>query len=1097
MKHLLRVILVLIYISTIVVSCVKENQCDVLSGHFDFTINATFPDLEESQTKASTGVVVRLNWKEGDKLSVINLTTGKTLGGDLVAKSTGVTTEFNGTLVGTVSSSDNLLFLYPSQSFTTEENFSDIDIDFSNQSGKSGVDVCVYAISRLGSVSVSGVSATFKFLMSYLEMNLSDLERAGTINTVKVENMGAGITISSNANSDDILTSGINGTITLSPSTKVNATGSCAVFLSTFASPAPSSARKVIVNTSNTTVAADWSAAALKAGKFYNTILTGFEDYQEQAPSEDPVPGTPIDYKVDDVILGQSIPVLGDWDNDPETDNTYLHWAPVNCGYENVGTKGSRDDHRFGKMYQWGYGNASNTQAISFYSNERPSVLSTPSSADTWNNGQGPCPHGWRMPTDSEFTMLISGKNGTYGWVTSGTCGEESGYKGAEFFGGNEDTTEGTGVFLPAAYYYKQYGSNTNLDYICYWSSTILTGTYPISYLRSSDASQPSVTHDSLIPNAYPVRCVCDSPTTPSSAHKATLDPTVTISVNSGWTTNTADISATILSDGGASVFDRGVMYGTSESTITSRAACSSGGTGVYQVTLSSLTGSTQYFIKAYATNSEGTTYSQVFTFNTEATGNGFNWNVVSHSAVQPLNAHYSGGWFVSDGVIYCDYGRTILTVDNESHTMTTSVNTSNWYRDWNIFGDLWTAPDGNVYGSLSGDDDPESSSYYTVYRFVNGNWEEAGATYGDWEHIPGTSMWKTNNYVYDRDGSTFLRSSNGYSFGTVTISNTPTWFSASTVWNSASGTAYCSNGSSHYFFNENGLKWYQLTASGWPAITAQDVFVIGSFTYWVSGGDCYMFNESNRSWTKINNDFRKGLYGRYVWSYNGKYYYSDGTTNKELKQGGQSFTTTTLLHFPSASWNYGSNSLDNPPICNINGNMILNCYLKTPGTCVWNKLSTSSPSIVTLSVSMSDQYYAIEYLYDDEEYEDYYWLYPIDPTSGLRSSNYREYREGTTFYNAQSLWKDRNGVVHYSNDKRVFNDASGRCYYCCDSNGDANNDRNATHYRIYDETNGWSAPIPLNSPLTNTHHRQFWSDGGGNIYYTEGSTHYQLIPND
>lgn len=454
MKHLLRVILVLIYISTIVVSCVKENQCDVLSGHFDFTINATFPDLEESQTKASTGVVVRLNWKEGDKLSVINLTTGKTLGGDLVAKSTGVTTEFNGTLVGTVSSSDNLLFLYPSQSFTTEENFSDIDIDFSNQSGKSGVDVCVYAISRLGSVSVSGVSATFKFLMSYLEMNLSDLERAGTINTVKVENMGAGITISSNANSDDILTSGINGTITLSPSTKVNATGSCAVFLSTFASPAPLSARKVIVNTSNTTVAADWSAAALKAGKFYNTILTGFEDYQEPAPSEDPVPGTPIDYKVDDVILGQSIPVLGDWDNDPETENTYLHWAPVNCGYEAVGSIGiNKDDHRLGKVYQWGYGdlNVANGAAVGFYLDERPSVIPTFYPSSNWNDGQGPCPHGWRMPTETEFRVLISGKNGNDGWVSSRTYGGESGYSGVEFFGGNDDMTEGTGVFFPVA----------------------------------------------------------------------------------------------------------------------------------------------------------------------------------------------------------------------------------------------------------------------------------------------------------------------------------------------------------------------------------------------------------------------------------------------------------------------------------------------------------------------------------------------------------------------------------------------------------------------------------------------------------------------
>lgn len=1083
----------------IIASCVKNEEFEVLSGSFDFTVKATMPELEELQTKASTSVVVRLNWKEGDKLSVINLTTGKALGGDLVAKSTGVTTDFSGTLVGTVSSSDNLLFLYPSQSFATEEPFGEIDIDFSNQSGKSGVDVCVYAIGRLGNVNVSGVSAAFKFLMSYVEMNLSDLEESGTISSVKVENMGAGITLASNSTKDDILATENNGTITLTPSAKINASGSCAVFLSTFASSAPSSERKVIVNTSNATVAADWSAAALKAGKFYNTILTGFEEYEDPEDPEDPVPGTPIAYKVDGVVLGQSIPVIGDWDNDPETENTYLHWAPVNCGYEAVGTIGSKDDHRLGKLYQWGYGDRgfSRDNARSFFADESTNGLLTTfsPSSNTWNEGQGPCPHGWRMPTEGELTVLITGKNGSYGWVTSGAYGEESGYKGAEFFGGNEDMTLGAGVFLPATYYYQSYETNTSLNKIRYWSSSFDTEANRPMHLYSGSSIVPvvsSISHS----YAYPVRCVCDSPSTPPSAHKATLDPTVTISINNGWTANSADISVTILSDGGAPVFDRGVLYGTSESNIANIAACSTGGTGSYQVTLTSLTGSTRYYVKAYATNSEGTTYSQVFTFDTEEIGNGFNWNVVSHSAVQPLNAHYSGQWFVSDGVIYCDGGRTILTVDNESHTMTTSVNISNWYRDWNIFGNLWTAPDGNVYGSLSGDDDPERSSYFTVYRFVNGNWEAVGGTYGDWEHIPGSGMWKTNNYVYDRDGSTFLRASNGYSFGTVTISNTPTYFSGSCVWNSASGTAYYSSGSSHYCFNESGLNWYQLTASGWPAITAQDVFVIGSFTYWVSGGDCYMFNESSKTWTRIDNDFRKGLYGRYVWSYGGRYYYSDGTINKELKQGGQSFTTVSSLCFPSSIDNYDGCS-HNIPICNIDGNMIWGQYLKTPGTCVWNRLSTYSNSIVTFEISMSAQYYYMEEYYDDEEYTTTYYMYPIDPSSGLHSSDYQCYGEGTTFYYAQSLWKDRNGVVHYSDDKRVFTDASGRCYYCCDSKGNTSYVR-ATHYRIYDETNGWSALIPLNVPDdVYLDCRFFWSDGEGNIYYTRGYTQYQLVPKD
>ena len=1073
----------------IIASCVKNEEFDGLSGCFDFTVKATMPELEELQTKASTSVVVRLNWKEGDKLSVINLTTGKALGGDLVAKSAGVTTDFNGTLVGTVSSSDNLLFLYPSQSFTAEEPFSEIDLDLSNQSGKSGVDVCVYAIGRLGNVNVSGVSASFKFLMSYVEMNLSDLEESGTINSVKVENMGSGITLTSNSNKDDILTTEKNGTITLTPSAKVNATGSCAVFLSTFASSAPSSERKVIVNTSNATVAADWSAAALKVGKFYNTILTGFEEYEDPEDPEDPVPGTPIDYKVDDVVLGQSIPVIGDWDNDPVTENTYLHWAPVNCGYEAVGTIGSKNDHRLGKLYQWGYGDMgfSRDEARSFFSDESTTgTLTTFSpSSNTWNEGQGPCPHGWRMPTEGELTVLITGKNGSYGWETAGSYGEESGYKGAEFFGGNAEMTVGAGVFLPATYYYHSYESNTSLNKIRYWSSSFDSEANRPMHLYSGSSIAPvvsSISHS----NAYPVRCVCDSPSTPPSAHKATLDPTVTISINNGWTANTAIISATVLSDGGASVFDRGILYGTSESSITKIAACSSGGVGSYQVTISELTGSTQYYVKAYATNSEGTAYSQVFSFSTEETGRGFNWNVVSHSAAEPLERYYSRRWFVSDGVLYCDSGEKILTVNNENHTITTSTNLSYWYQDiYNI--DTWTAPDGNVYSCFSNVTDSEYDDYYDLYRFENGNWVRlvSYGHYTEW-HPLSYNIWKTNNYVYTRYGSTFYRTS-AYSFSVVTMSNVPADFDASKVWTSANGNAYYSSGTSHYRFNESGLSWTQLSASGWPSITAQDVFVAGSITYWVSGGDCYMFNESSRTWTKIDNDFRAGLYGRYIWSYGGKYYYSDGTINKELKLGGQSFSTVSLLCFPSAYYS-------NPPICNVDGNMIWEQYLKTPGTCVWNKLSTSHYPIVALSVSMSGQYYGMCSYFDDDEYTYSYYMYPIDPTSGLQSSDYQYYGDGTTYYYAQSLWKDRNNVVHYSTDKRVFNDASGRCYYCCDSNG--NSDGKATHYRIYDEAEGWSAPIPLNTP-TNMYCRGFWSDGEGNIYYTNGYTQYQLVPKD
>ena len=863
----IRVFFLLFSIIIAIASCVRYEEVEKLSGRFEFTVHATMPELEESQTKVSTGVVVRLNWKEGDRLSVINLTTGKVLGGDLAATSAGVTTNFSGTLVGTISSSDNLLFLYPAQGFTEETDFNGVDIDFSNQTGKSGVDVCAYAIGHLGTVSVSGVSANFKFLMSYVEMNLSDLESSGTINTVKVENMGAGVTLTSNSTNDDILTTPINGTITLSPSTKVNASGSCAVFLSTFASSAPTVERKVIVNTTNTNVATDWSKAALKSGKFYNTIITGFEDYVDPTPS------------VQTATLGSNV--------------------------------------------------------------------------------------------------IIS-------------------------------------------------------------------------------------------------------------------------SINNNWTEFTAEISADVLSDGGATVTERGVMFGTSESAITSTVPCSTSGTGSYNVTVSGLAAGTQYFAKAYAVNSEGTSYSSVVTFSTPEAGNGFNWSAVSHSVSEAIDAHHSSQWFVSDGVLYCDSGGTILTVDDAKHTITASTNLSDGYREsYNRY--VWTGPDGSIFGCWTNNKDSEYDDYFDTYRFENGEWTSLHKNVHFTEFTPDNDrIWRTKNYVYAKgsysDAAACYRSSDGYNFSSVTISNGPSYWSKSNIWTSASGTAYLSSGSTHYRFNESSLSWTQLSASSWPSINAADVFIVGSITYWVSGGDCYLFDESNTTWTKIDNDFRKGLYGRYVWSLGSKYYYSDGTVNKELKQGGQSMTTGSLLCFP-----YVLSS--NPSIYNVDGNIIWSSYLKTSDTYVWNKITTNAKSdwpLVTFSLSMSDQYYRMYcYLNGDDYYE--YEFYPIDPTSGICSTSYTksyntENVDEPTYYAAQSFWKDRNGTVHYSEDRKVFNDVSGRCYYCCDSNGKTS--YRATHYRIYDETKGWSMLIPLNTPEL-MYARGFWSDGDGIIYYTHQYTQYQLTPKD
>lgn len=167
----------------------------------------------------------------------------------------------------------------------------------------------------------------------------------------------------------------------------------------------------------------------------------------------------PIPYLNNGQEWDKSIVVLGDWDGDPETPNTYLHWAPVNAGYDATGEVASKDDHRFGRLYQWGAGDAETNKVAKdrYYNEIKPKFWYTEMdeevhyTGERWKNGYGPCPQGWRLPTVTEFECLILGKHGGYGWTTSGRYAGFGSYQGSEFFGLNEERTPGTGVFLPAA----------------------------------------------------------------------------------------------------------------------------------------------------------------------------------------------------------------------------------------------------------------------------------------------------------------------------------------------------------------------------------------------------------------------------------------------------------------------------------------------------------------------------------------------------------------------------------------------------------------------------------------------------------------------
>lgn len=105
-------------------------------------------------------------------------------------------------------------------------------------------------------------------------------------------------------------------------------------------------------------------------------------------------------------------------------------------------------------------------------------------------------------------------------------------------------------------------------------------------------------------------------------AVSATAPPTVTTDEPTAIDTVSATVGGEVTGDGGATVTERGVAYNTTGMPTTSDSTLVIGsGMGTFSTTLSGLTPGETYYVRAYATNSEGTAYGDEEEFTTDCFG--------------------------------------------------------------------------------------------------------------------------------------------------------------------------------------------------------------------------------------------------------------------------------------------------------------------------------------------------------------------------------------------------------------------------------------------------------------------------------------------
>jgi len=304
---------------------------------------------------------------------------------------------------------------------------------------------------------------------------------------------------------------------------------------------------------------------------------------------------------------------------DARDGNTYNYltlgtqvWMAENLAYLPSVSEHDEGENNLPYYYVYGYEgtDVSDAKASANYS--------TYGALYNWEASSYACPSGWHLPSDDEWKTLeehlgmTSADADINGWRSSGNVGYKMKSTSGWTDNGNGSNSSGFGA-LPAGDRNSITGFiNINAD-AYFWTAT--SNNALESWYRGFHYSRNEIMRTYLEnQTGFSVRCIQGDPAT---------KPVVTTNTISNIDKTTADGGGEVTDDGGANITVRGVCWSTSEAPDVNDSKTSNGtGTGTFTSSLTSLTPDTRYYVRAYATNSEGTAYGRQVYFNTEGSDN-------------------------------------------------------------------------------------------------------------------------------------------------------------------------------------------------------------------------------------------------------------------------------------------------------------------------------------------------------------------------------------------------------------------------------------------------------------------------------------------
>ena len=362
---------------------------------------------------------------------------------------------------------------------------------------------------------------------------------------------------------------------------------------------------------------------------------------------------------------------------------------------------------------------------------------------------RGICPVGWHLPSDAEWTQLenyvgsqshytCDGNSGYIARALASEAGWNTAYDNCTIGSNDPSANNATGFSaVPAGHRYGSFVDAGN-DAIL-WSSSQHPGYAHQAYSRDLYYNNADVYRYSG--NKYEgisVRCLRDP------------GPFVTTGAALGVTTTTATCGGEVVDDGGFNVTARGICWSTHHNPTVADAHTSNGtGIGSFTNSITGLTQGTTYYVRAYATTSEGTTYGIEKSFTThnppcpgvptvtDHEGNVYNTVQIGDQCwmkenLRTTTSPSTGTYLLS--VSYDSYtytGKQAYWINNDSATYA-PMNYGLLY-NWNAAVDTFNT----AYGELSVNDD------FSISMSMTFNGLRRGICPAGW-HLPSDAEWNT-----------------------------------------------------------------------------------------------------------------------------------------------------------------------------------------------------------------------------------------------------------------------------------------------------------------------------------------------------------------